>query len=96
MFESAAVTEPASRLAAASGGPASGSWEVYAAAVRDHSSQLTSADIGQLTAAGRSEDEIFEITVAAALGAALHSLNAGLSAVRGGAADEIRPGATGQ
>jgi hypothetical protein len=44
---------------------------------------VTNADIGQLTAAGHSQDEIFEITVAAALGTALRSLNAGLRAVRG-------------
>ena len=83
VFESAAVTERAARLAAAAGGRAAGSWEPYAAKVRDHSWQVTNADIGQLTAAGHSEDEIFEITVAAALGTALRSLNAGLRAVRG-------------
>ena len=56
----------------------------YAEKVRDHSYRVTDADIAALKAAGRTEGEIFEITVAAALGAALHRLDRGLRAVGGG------------
>jgi len=49
--------------------------------------RITDADVAGLKAAGRSEDEIFEVTVAAAVGAALRSLGAGMRAVRGGPQD---------
>lgn len=54
----------------------------YAAKVRDESYRVTDADVEALRAAGVSEDEIFEVTVAAALGAACHRLDAGLRALR--------------
>ena len=57
---------------------------MYVAKVRDHSHRVTDSDIDALKAAGVSEDEIFEMTVAAALGAALRSLYTGLNAMRGG------------
>jgi hypothetical protein len=41
------------------------------------------AAVDKLTAAGRSDDEIFELTVAAAVGSATARLEAGLSALRG-------------
>jgi len=42
---------------------------------------VTDTDIADLKAAGLSEDCIFEITAAAAVGAALRSLDAGLRAL---------------
>lgn len=42
----------------------------YAAKVRDESYRVTDADVAKLRAVGVSEDEIFEVTVAAAVGAA--------------------------
>jgi len=77
-------TDPATRSAAATGGPLPQPWQSYAAQVRDASHQVSDADLDALKAAGHSEDEIFEITAAAAVGAALHSLDAGLRALRGG------------
>ncbi len=59
-------------------------WGTYAEKVRDHSYRITDADIAALKAAGRSEEEIFEITISVATGAGLHRLDAGLRAVRGG------------
>lgn len=56
----------------------------YATMVREASHRVTDADIERLTAAGHSEDEIFEVTVTAAVSAALTSLDAGLQALRGG------------
>lgn len=81
VFDSPAVTDPATRGAAANGAPLLQPWGSYAAKVRDASHQVTDADIDLLKAAGHSEDEIFEITVTAAVGAALRCLDAGLAAL---------------
>jgi hypothetical protein len=42
------------------------------------------ADHTPSTAAGHTEEEIFEVTVAAAVGAALHGFDAGREALRAG------------
>ena len=55
----------------------------YATLVRDRSYRITDTDLAQLSAAGLSDDDIFEVTVAAAVGAALRRLDAGIRAVRG-------------
>jgi hypothetical protein len=83
VFESRGETEPAFRRAAGGGGALPEPWASYAEKVRDRSYQVTDADIAVLKAAGRSEEEIFEVTVAAATGAALRRLDAGLRAVGG-------------
>jgi AhpD family alkylhydroperoxidase len=73
-----AVTDPVWRTTAATGGEQPEPWPAYTALVRDASYRITDADIARLTAAGRTEDEIYEMTVAAAVGAALHSYDAGM------------------
>ena len=83
VFESAAATDPRTRQAAGNGGPLPEPWPGYAAKVRDQASRVTDADVAALREAGASEQEIFEITVAAAVGAALRGLDAGLRAVQG-------------
>jgi alkylhydroperoxidase family enzyme len=83
VFDSVAETDQATRSAAATGDPLPESWQLYAAKVRDQPSRVSDADVARLKADGHSEDEIFEITVAAAVGAALRSLNAGRHAARG-------------
>ncbi|HEX2179821.1 MAG TPA: hypothetical protein VHL54_09955 [Actinomycetota bacterium] len=55
----------------------------YAARVRTESTSLTEADIESLKVQGCTEDEIFEATLAAALGAADRTLQAGLAALEG-------------
>lgn len=80
VLESPAVTSAATRSAAAMGDPLPEPWASYAASVRDRSYGLTDADFERLNAAGHTEDEIFEVTVSAAVGAALRSLDAGLHA----------------
>lgn len=84
VFESAGETEPALRRGAGAGSPVADPWGPYASKVRDQSYRITDTDIAALKAAGRTEEEIFEITVAAATGAALHGLDAGLRALREG------------
>jgi AhpD family alkylhydroperoxidase len=76
-----ATTDPALRAAAAAGDPLPEPWQSYATAVRDASYRITDADVDRLTAAGYSEDQIFEVTVAAAVGAALRSFDAGRNAL---------------
>lgn len=82
VLDAPATTDPALRAAAASGGPLPEPWPPYAATVRDASYRVADADLERLTAAGCSQDEIFEITVAAAVGAALRSFDAGRSALQ--------------
>lgn len=77
VLDAPATTDPALRAAAAAGDSLQEPWQSYATAVRDASYTITDADVARLTAAGHTEDEIFEITVAAAVGAALHSFEAG-------------------
>ena len=74
---------PAERAAAASGGELPEPAGAYAAAVRDRSYRITGIDLARLSTVGLSDDQIFELTVAAAVGAALHRLDAGLRALRG-------------
>jgi AhpD family alkylhydroperoxidase len=81
VLEAPAVTEPALRTAAAAGGPLPEPWQSYAATVRDASYKITDADIDRLVASGHTEDEIFEVTVAAAVGAAAHGFEAGQRAL---------------
>jgi alkylhydroperoxidase family enzyme len=51
--------------------------------VAHHAYRVTDADVAALRQAGHSDDSLFEITVAAAVGAALHRLDRGLAALRG-------------
>ena len=85
VFESPGSTEPAVRVAAGSGGQLPEPVGSYAEMGRDRSYRITDSDLARLTAAGLSDDAIFEITIAAAAGAALQRLDAGMLAVRGSA-----------
>jgi alkylhydroperoxidase family enzyme len=84
LFESPAESEPALRRAVGAGDQVPEPWAPYAEKVRTSSYRITAADVAALRAAGRTEEEIFEVTVAAATGAALQRLDAGLAALRGG------------
>ncbi len=80
VLDSPGATAPALRAAAATAGVLDDPWGAYAATVRDAPERITAADIDGLTAAGHTEDEIFEVTAAAAVGAALRCFEAGLRA----------------
>lgn len=82
VLDGAATTDRATRSAAASGGPLPDPLGAYVAKVREQSYRVGDEDIGGLRAAGFDEEQIFELTVATALGAALHRLDTGLRAVR--------------
>ena len=49
-----------------------------------HAYETTDADLAHLNEAGYSDDEIFEITLCASIGAGLGRMERGLSVVRGG------------
>jgi alkylhydroperoxidase family enzyme len=73
--------DPAARRAAADGGPVPEDLSAYVEKVRRHANKVTDEDVRGLLDAGWSEDQIFELTVAAAYGAARRRLNAGLGAM---------------
>ena len=55
----------------------------YVSNVARHANKITDTDVAQLRHAGHSDDSLFEITVAAAVGAALYRLDHGMAALRG-------------
>jgi len=55
----------------------------YVDKVARHAYTVTDEDLGALQRAGHSDDALFEVTVSAALGAALGRLERGLAALRG-------------
>ncbi|MFJ8914130.1 carboxymuconolactone decarboxylase family protein [Amycolatopsis sp. NPDC102389] len=77
VLESPATTDENIRAAALTGEELPEPLHSYAAKVRDASHRITDADMAELKGAGYSEDEIFEVTVAAAVGAALRGFDAG-------------------
>ena len=59
--------------------PAPPEFAAYVEKVRNAAYTVTDADVQRLKDAGYSDDEIFEQTVAAAVGAGLHRLEKGLA-----------------
>jgi alkylhydroperoxidase family enzyme len=82
VLESPAVTDPATRAAAYQSDELSPPLIDYVAKVRGESYRITDEDIQTLLTAGYSQDAVFEITVATALGAAMRRLEAGLGLLR--------------
>jgi len=73
---------PDVRRAAASGQDVPADLSLYVEKVRRHAYRVTDEDVAGLRAHGYTEDQIFELTVAAAYGAARQRLDAGLAAMR--------------
>jgi hypothetical protein len=71
------------RTAATSNETLAASVDRYVNTVALHAYEITDADVDTLKAAGYSEDAIFELTLSAALGAALGRLERGLGALQG-------------
>jgi len=70
------------REAARPGRPSPPTADSYLAKVRRNAATVTAGDVAQLKAAGLSEDEIFEQTVAVAVEAGLERLDAALEVLR--------------
>jgi alkylhydroperoxidase family enzyme len=73
------ATTAAMRQAAYNGAAEDAEVARYVVAVRDHAYRITDVDLSGLRDQGLSDDAIFELTVAAALGAAQRCLDAGLA-----------------
>jgi alkylhydroperoxidase family enzyme len=69
------------RTLAAAAPPAVPALLGYLEKVRSRAYTVTDADVAELTAAGCSEDEVFEQTVAVAIVEGLRRLDAGLEAI---------------
>ena len=96
LLEQQGTLDPAIRRAAAEGGQVPDSLAAYVDKVRRHAYTVTDGDVEGLLTAGWTEDQIFEVTVAAAFGAAKHRLDAALTAMDERIdleADEARTGA---
>ena len=77
-----AVLARAARLAGTrSGAPAPAPFGAYVDKVAQHAYKVTDADVAALQTAGSSDDVLFEVTVAAAVGAALGRLERGMAAL---------------
>lgn len=80
------------RIAAAAGGDRDASGEIpeeletYVEKVGKHAYKVTDEDVEGLLKAGYSEDAVFEITLAAVVGAGLARWERGLAALEGGEA----------
>jgi len=68
----------------AGAGPVPDALASYIEKVRKHAYKVTDEDVAALRAAGYGDDELFELTIAAAWGAARERLEAGMRALRGG------------
>jgi alkylhydroperoxidase family enzyme len=79
-LERATLFSDAQRVAAY-GGELPESLAAYLDKVRRHAYKVVDADVEQMRAAGLSEDEIFEATAAAAVGAGLVRLRAALAVI---------------
>lgn len=83
VLESDAMTAPALRRTAAVGDDLAAPMGPYLAKVREACFRISDADVADLRTGGYGEEEIFELTVAAALGAALRRRDAGMAAFLG-------------
>ena len=77
MLRGAGVTPPAARQAAFDGSDQ----RAFLETVRTSAYKITDADVAALRASGMSEDEIYELTIAAALGVSKRRLDAAMKAI---------------
>jgi len=77
VLHGAGVTSPAERKAALDGTDQ----RAYLEKVRQHAYKVTDDDIAALRAAGMSEDAIYELTIAAALGVSKKRFDSAMEAI---------------
>ena len=81
VLEQPGALDPTIRRAAAHGEGLPPDLATYVDKVRRHAYLVTDADIDTLRSSGYTEDQIFEVTVATAFGAAAMRLQAGMDAL---------------
>ena len=74
---------PPSTRAAAAGEDGPPGFDAFVDDIRRHAYRITDEQVAGLLASDKTEDEVFEVTVAAAYGAARRRLDAGLQALMG-------------
>lgn len=74
-------TTRSERKAAADGQPEGANVAAFVEKIRRHASRVTDKDVADLRASGLTEDAVFELTAAAALGAALVRLRTALAVI---------------
>ena len=79
VLDGAGATSPAARRAAFEGRADDPAVAGYLDGVCRHAYRVTDEDVGRLRHVGLDDDSIFELTVAAALGAGVERLKVGLS-----------------
>lgn len=82
VLETPGATEPSVRKAALLGEQLPAPISTYVSKIEGESHHITDSDVADLLAAGYSEDAVFEITLAAAIGASARRLEAGLLALQ--------------
>jgi hypothetical protein len=82
VFESPGALEPELRLAASRGDGLPDPLLAYVEKVHRHAYKVVDEDLVALERAGHSQDQLFELTVSAAVGASLLRLERGLAALR--------------
>ncbi len=80
-LDSPGETSPEQRRAAAHGGLPAGQLAAYLDKVHRHAFRVSDEDVEALCHNGFSEDAIFELTVAASVGAGLHRFRRGVAAM---------------
>ncbi len=80
--DAVAVTPVEARRGAAERTDVPERFAAYVDTIHDHAYQVSDRTVSDLRAAGASQDEVFEVTISAAFGAARERLEAGLAAVR--------------
>ena len=83
VLQARAAASAAMRAAAFKGDAMPAALEDYVRKVRNQSYRVTDDDLKRLVGAGYSEDIVFEVTIASALGAADERMQAGLRALAG-------------
>ncbi|QUR69293.1 hypothetical protein [Mycobacterium spongiae] len=81
VLDAPATTDAALRRAAYSGEGLPAPLSGYVEKLHRHAYRVQDDDVEQMRAAGYSDDQIFEVTIAAALGAGDDRMRAGLSAL---------------
>lgn len=82
LLETPGATERTLREAAFRGVELPAPLDAYVAKIHNESNRVTDHDVAGLLASAYSEDAVFEVTLAAAIGAANRRLDAGLAALQ--------------
>ena len=90
VLEGSARLSPVVRRAAFDGAPAGTDTVTYLEKLRRHAYQVTDEDIAALRAAGWTDETIYELSVAAAVGQGMRRLDLGMAALAAARAKDVK------